>query len=576
MDDLRERIRFVASMSDGRLQESLIDGAIELRRLRGEFSAAIGEPDEALRRRLQHIATTTRADVAHGQLLLTSFRRICAWSQTDLERSERGIGEFRSLAALQGRDDGILVDRIAAVLDDSAWQIATVRGEPRPEDPRATAGISGEARLSLMETLLEQPPARRPGVVWLEYLQARLGAPWVLPIGTRVTLYAHDFLRPTLHQAPNDPRIPDELREDSDVRPFLASWLGAYDASESVLADYEVYGDPRVFLRIELEEMPSTQLVPAARETAEFLVAYGALGSDDHDLWVLGESYHVVNGGSSTAWVPVNADKARDQLPHDDTAAALARTADLLAKHLPLRGRDLRVAGRLLVWLRQATRNDNPVRLVLCDRVVEQVAGWAGVARPSRFVTEFLRPGWVYEQVRRSVQQSYLQLMNDTHGAHALTSTIEEPPPRPPFSHATYLPSINLRAVLENLDALIEVAPRGSSAWTGLARLRARTATPRSVGGWLDQLEDEFEVRNDRLRRTRNALMHGGPLVRTTVDDVARFAETLAYQAIGPAVHLMLEEEDVIDGFLRRQQDHTRCFARLRHGSPPSEALFWN
>ena len=69
--------------------------------------------------------------------------------------------------------------------------------------------------------------------------------------------------------------------------------------------------------------------------------------------------------------------------------------------------------------------------------------------------------------------------------------------------------------------------------------------------------------------------MHGGPLVRSTVDDAARFAETLAYFAIDPAVDLLLNEQNVIDGFLHRQQHCTRCFAELRRGTPASEARFW-
>jgi hypothetical protein len=39
---------------------------------------------------------------------------------------------------------------------------------------------------------------------------------------------------------------------------------------------------------------------------------------------------------------------------------------------------------------------------------------------------------------------------------------------------------------------------------------------------------------------------------------------------------MLLDDEDVIDGFLDRQQNHLRCFSQLRTGTSASEALFWS
>jgi hypothetical protein len=138
------------------------------------------------------------------------------------------------------------------------------------------------------------------------------------------------------------------------------------------------------------------------------------------------------------------------------------------------------------------------------------------------------------------------------------------------------LPSVNLKAVLEHLDELTEIAPAGSESSVHLARLRQQTADGSSAKAWLRELGSEFDKNNSRLRRTRNALMHGGPLVTSNVEDVARFSTTLAYLALGPAVHLLLDDKDVIDGFLDREQNHLRCFSQLRDGIPASEALFWS
>jgi len=69
--------------------------------------------------------------------------------------------------------------------------------------------------------------------------------------------------------------------------------------------------------------------------------------------------------------------------------------------------------------------------------------------------------------------------------------------------------------------------------------------------------------------------MHGGPPVTGNIDEVAGFSTTLAYMALGSAVQLLLDDKDVIDGFLDEQQSCLRCFSQLRSGVPASEALFW-
>ena len=227
------------------------------------------------------------------------------------------------------------------------------------------------------------------------------------------------------------------------------------------------------------------------------------------------------------------------------------------------------------MWLRQATANDNPARLVLCDRVAEQVCGWAGVMQRERFVTHFLRPTWVYEQIRSAINAGYRQLYSDMRGeAHRLTSVIETDAGRPPYSVAVHLPSINLRAVLEHVDDLINIAPDSSEARVRLEELKQRTVDQSAAKRWLDELEEKFDKSNARLRRARNALMHGGPLVTSSIDGVAHFSTNLAYMALGVAVNLLLNGDDITDGFLDQQQNHLRCFSQLREGVPASDALF--
>jgi hypothetical protein len=269
----------------------------------------------------------------------------------------------------------------------------------------------------------------------------------------------------------------------------------------------------------------------------------------------------------------VSPERAERQRRSDITATHLARHAEDLARHLPLRTTELRMAGRLMVWLRQTGASDIPAQVVLCDRVIEQVCGWAGIAQPWRFIEASLRPEWIHDRIRTYILRSYHQLRFSPLGQHDLWQVIEPNEPEPPHAPRNWIGPTNLKAILENIDELVELA-EGLDQGIAIQRLRERIADRDSVRAWLDELSAEFDRRNARLRRTRNALMHGGPITVDTVNHVSEFSMSLAYLAIGPAVNLLLEDRDLVDGFLDNSAEITRCFARLLEGVPMSEALF--
>lgn len=573
LDDLGEGLSFLASLSEGGVQDELNRARAELRVLRGEFRGDEETSDESLRRRLRRLSASARAVALNPDLLLSAWRRIAVWSTEDDERADRGVAAIADLVDLHGHDGEQQLKTARSVLADSGWVIADLRGDPLPDPPTRRAGLSAHERLELADSVLVRPAPRSSGVVWLEFLQADLRWPPTLELGSAVSLYRESFLRSMIHQASSDDRIPAELRDLNGTD--LPIWLDAFDPEEATRADHSVQGDPRVFLRVDLGEMPEAHLLRAARETADFLPAFASLYANNHDVWIRSKSYYILGIVSSTHAFSFDEGKARDALYHDTTATYLAEHAELLGRHLPLRDPRLSDASRLLVWLRRATGSDDPTQLILCERVIEQVCGWAGVSQPSRFVADSLRPGWVYQQMRRAIENGYWQLWQATRADHPLQDRIETQTERRQHSAGNEMPSIDLKEILDNVSELAESAPEGSAAKVGLTRLAERTSDARAASRWIDELFEDFDRRNARLRRTRNALMHGGPIVTDTVENVARFGVTLAHHAIGAATDLLLNENDLIDGFLDRQQRHERCFERLRSGTPASEALFW-
>lgn len=574
VDDLLERLSLTVALTAPPIQRTLAEHRVELKRLRKALRSGSDLSDDAVRRQLRRLSESIRDRVARPEVLVTAWKRAVGWADVDPTKAEEGMRALRDLAEMIGHSADELVSGIDRVLRDSALDVAPLLNRPAPDNPRAAAGETVESRLRLVEVLLAREPEKAPGVVWLEYLHACIFSPPVLPLGPAATLYQHNFLRSMVHLAPEDDRLPWDVRNRDDD--FLLSWLGAADPTKSVRADYELHGDPRVFLRLELPAMGPTQLLAEARETAHFLVAFGALGAENHDLWVLGDSYVVRGWRFSTSAIDLGSDRAQRQMPVDGTALQLSRHADALSRHIPLSGSQLRRAGRLLVWMRQTSSTDSPARVVLCDRAIEQVCGWAGIGRPATFTVDYLKPSWIYTQIRNRILNSYRQLRYSPFGQQSSWTEIDVVEQPPPHSPSSFIGGTNLKAILENLDVLLQAAPSGSDAHSELERLAARLADASAAKSWMNALGTEFDIRNARLRRTRNAIMHGGPIATRTVNHVSDFAVTLAYHALGPAIDILLEDRDLIDGFLNLQESHHRCFARLASGTSPSEALFWD
>ena len=482
-----------------------------------------------------------RTDVLTKELMSTAWRRLIDWFASDSDRVEPGIQALRDLIEMHGHVADDLLRSVDGVLSDNATYIAFARGERPPDDRRATAGESARARLDLSDKLLERAATEASGVVWLEYQRARLWTPGVLALGKAATLFDADLLRGLLEHNPDDPRIPEDLRE-SPESDYSRLWF----RNESPDDDP---AEPRVFLRLKFQPMAIPRISALARETAEFLVALGDPDSSTPDLWVLGDS-HMVRGWQQSHSAPtVKARLADREFRRDATALRLAQYADDLARHLPLQTHQLRSAARLLVWLRQAGASGAPAKVVLCDRVVEQVSGWAGVAQLTRFTDEYLKPAWMYGQMRSEVLRSFWHLRDSPLGANVLPEATEPLGIRPPHAPPNYWPSTNLKVILENLDRLIAVAP-GTGPSQALERLRERLDELKAADAWLGELAATFEAQNKRLRRTRNALVHGGPLATDTVEHVSDFSLTLAHLAAGPAIDLLLADRDLVEGFL--------------------------
>ena len=209
-------------------------------------------------------------------------------------------------------------------------------------------------------------------------------------------------------------------------------------------------------------------------------------------------------GGHGSEVLTVQEHVALSQRDH--TADTLARVADELGPHLPVRDQRVGEACKLLSALRQARRSSDAARILLCDRLVEQVAGWAGVADRAYFLQDHLRPAWSYRRIRSEIADvgwaAQYAFSEQNHGTDGPWSAIF------PDNGAMKV-TMNFQALLDHLPWVIDQLPEGSER-RHAERLRSRTSTGSATLS-LHESDRRFDVIDSRARRTRNALAHGGP-----------------------------------------------------------------
>jgi hypothetical protein len=202
--------------------------------------------------------------------------------------------------------------------------------------------------------------------------------------------------------------------------------------------------------------------------------------------------------------------------------------------------------------------------------VVEQVSGWAGFGDPHRFVAEHLRVSWAVGHLHTSVTNGAFTAA-DVLRRRDLSALADE------FSNQSIAPdgTVNLKRFLEVFPDILHQLAGEVDDHEQIRHLIPLLATPVASAEAVKRLLNEFDRREGRRRRTRNALVHGGPVAERTVDATVDFAETLATHALGTSIDGRLSGQDLIDHFLEHRARLETVEHRLRNGDPLSEALFW-
>jgi hypothetical protein len=536
------------------LRQALLAGyeALEsaLRAIRQELGKTKGAPDRSLLRRLRQVSEHLSARGADPAVVSAALNDLLAAAESDdLALSEQRARELADL----GRGSGWPAQDFAKRLND------VLQRHDNPSKDIAAA-----------RRLVAAAPQRRAHIVWLRYRVASLKGRQTLAVGPRVTLFDGDWLVGEMRAAgPRLATLPPELAVEPSYVDRLVTRRAGDNEPEAVLA------------RIEIPDVLLGEALACGRQTAQTMSALGVLYGSDPGVWFVDPSY-VIYADGRYASARSGADAAM-RLPayttlallRDHTAFMLAEIADTLGAHLPVGDSAIGEASQLLHWLQDAQLAAPPARVLLCDRVIEQVRGWAGVGDLTRFVSSDLRNPWVVGRMRSAVStcawRCLEQLTHDqrSRDAAALFATAGN-------EHG---PGIDIPSFLTHFDEISAAIGESEVIFDAslplqLVMLKTRIATPASRRRWLSELVTTFGRAEARRRRVRNALVHGGPLAADTVEAVVGFAERLAFYALGESIEGRLHDADLIVHFLNLRTRHSRITHAIEAGDPLSSALF--
>lgn len=528
-------------------------------------------PDRALIRRIRNVVTSLERLMAGPGVLGSAFEDLIAASPREREARARS---FVCASAIVGHDAQYFPDRLRHVLAGDPSTVAAALREPpqdNDDDP-----VDSARRKKAVDALLWDPPTTGTNTVWLRFEHARLLEPKVLKLGRAVLLFDGDWLTSEYSDRSAELyELAPELigRESSHVK-YL---IGEPSVSSDELRDR------CVFIRVVVRRSTATGALRVAQRTADAISGLAALHGTPSALWELDPSFVTLgSSGDGPARFSRSAHsrlETKDQvaLRADGTSRVLSQLSERLGPHLPVEDPAIDHAATLLSWLRGAKLAPPAPRLLLCDRVVEQVSGWSGFADPRAFIAEVVEAAWVVRRLHNQVAQAAFVASFELSGINesGLVESFAEP--RQP--HQPRGSAVRLDDFLENFDVIsTTLADHPTRPYIHdierVISLTPLVESPRATAEWLGEQAASFRRMEARRRRTRNALVHGGPLSERTVESCVEFAESTAALALGECITGRLEGRDLVDHFLDLRRNSQRVFDHLKDGWTLAEALF--
>jgi len=541
------------------------------------FEAKAEVTEATLRERLAKCAEAMTVAAASSEALLAAWCDLVACAR-DRKLGEKAGRSFLSLASWNGHDADWFARNIRQALDGSdAMRIDGELVTPATGTPLAE-------RLAAARPVVGEPPRKLHLTVWLRLRPAQIRWPPWIAIGDDVRLYQGSWLRSCLCAPMPHQDLPPEAAGDglAALRDFCGVQAVHVEAGGQ---PHDPHEPPVAYIRVVVGEQLTSRAVDIARSNAEAIAALGALYGEEPTIWRLDRSY-VVFCGTHEAGHSIEAEEPEwtESLvaSEDRTGDVIQTLSDRLAGHVPFHDDELERAMAMFGWLRGARSSPPAARLVLCDRVIEAVCGWAGRRNRKAFVRDQLLPWWGLARleflVRRIAHRLYYgypspRLPPD----HPAWTTWQEILDHKPLGLRAHSPKYKTSTLAAETPWLLERVPGDTLLGQALQELHDQIQTGAvALSSW-ESWQKRGEGIEDRRARTRNAIMHGGPLSPATVDRVVLFAESLATLALASSLNAKLAGKSIAAHFSAQQAraNNMRKRLELDHPQdPPAEVLF--
>ncbi|MEV4079457.1 hypothetical protein AB0J43_04080 [Nonomuraea fuscirosea] len=464
------------------------------------------------------------------------------------------------LAAFTQRPPLDLSERLSSVLDRSPCAVPQARlrlGEstaamPGAEtEPDAHPEVSEEELLELCRRLLLQPPTSGRHVVWLAFVNA--ASPRVVERTGALTLYDGNCLRERLreHAATPQADIPEEL-----LNPRNPISIGYRFVPE---------GDDVVLIRADLGEGTFGDAVQTARERVHALVGLARFRTADHAWQPLHGYLHALDGRVVRVERFRPAEPSRRRPRESPVGHTLTSLTATLWDKLARANADLAHTAAAVHWWEQAQLQPSPAALVLNVRVLEVTATRVAIPDWISYLDTYLQSGWIravmYDTLFQTVNAALADAEHavvDHHGElRALVQTFHAP-------QATSIAGFDAVAALAALPRLQEIYPLHTRTGRRLLHLSSRLQSPATLAAWSEELSERWKRARNRLRRSRNAIAHGGPVIGQVIaslDDMSRYLAAWS-------LSLLLDGTDTGQALVQPHQSFCEDADRWRQGLP--------
>ncbi|MGI5292675.1 hypothetical protein ACQEVF_56520 [Nonomuraea polychroma] len=335
-------------------------------------------------------------------------------------------------------------------------------------------------------------------------------------------------------------------------------------------------GSDVVLARVDLGEGVFPDAVQVARERVHALVGLARFRTSS-TTWKPLEGYlHAVNGwvNSIGRFRPREMDRGRPVV--NPVGRALVDLTPRLWDKLAHADKELRETVGAVDWWQEAQQQQQPLSaLILNVRVLEVTATRVAAPDWCAYLDTYLASSWMQAAMYTSLFQAIQDAFADEGFAaldhhdelRSLQQAIET-------GDASDMVNFDGVAAVEALPRLVEIYPLHTRTGRRLRQLTVRLSSPAAVADWCDEMASRWERALSRLRRSRNAIAHGGPVTRdaiATLDDFGRYLSAWS-------LSLLLDGSDTFTDITKPHEDFRDQLdewrRNLRSASDARTALF--